>query len=65
VLRSAADQESQRNRESLALDAQEKAGKQQLGATVGALAGMKLGASMGPWGALVGGAVGFVAGGLF
>ena len=62
VLRSAADQESQRNRENKALDAQETAGKKQLGSTLGSLAGMSVG---GPWGALIGGAIGSVAGGLF
>lgn len=65
VLKSVADQESQRNRENTALEAQEKAGKQQLGATAGALVGMQYGSTLGPWGALIGGAAGYIAGGLF
>lgn len=62
VLRNVAEQESQRNRENRALDAQETAGKKQLGSTLGSLAGMYV---AGPWGAMLGGAVGSVAGGLF
>lgn len=69
VLRSVADQETERNAQNKQLAAQEKAGKQQLGATVGALGGFYVGAQMGsvggPLGALIGGAVGAVAAGLF
>lgn len=69
VLREAADQESQRNAQNKQLEAQAKAGKQQLGGTLGAMGGMMLGAKVGsvggPLGALIGGAVGAVAAGLF
>lgn len=69
VLRSAADQESERNAANKQLAAQAKAGKQQLGSTIGAMGGMMIGAKMGsvggPMGALIGGAVGAIAAGLF
>lgn len=63
LLQQAANQEDERNRQNKALAAQEKAGKRQLGSTLGATAGFALGG--GPWGALIGGVVGYVAGGLF
>jgi len=69
LLKSSADEESRRNTENKMLAAQEKAGKQQLGSTLGALGGAYLGAqygaSFGPYGALIGGAVGYIASGLF
>lgn len=69
LLQQAANQEDERNRQNKALAAQEKAGKRQLGSTLGATAGFALGAQQGsvggPWGALIGGVVGYVAGGLF
>jgi hypothetical protein len=61
MLRTAADQESARNRENQVIEAQEEAGKKQLGSTLGSLAGMSVG---GPWGAMIGGAAGAVIGGL-
>jgi hypothetical protein len=63
VLGRAADMESRRNAQNTALAGQEKAGKQQLGGTLGALAGAEYGSALGPWGALIGGALGAVAGG--
>ena len=69
VLSEASNQESKRNAENEMLKAQEKAGKRQLGSTLGATAGFAIGAEYGsaggPWGALIGGALGYVAGGLF
>jgi outer membrane lipoprotein SlyB len=64
-----ANQESQREATNKQIDAQKKAGNQQLATTVGALGGFALGAQAGsvggPMGALIGGAVGAIAGGLF
>lgn len=69
VLQASAEQESARERQNKMLEAQEKAGKQQLGGALGSAAGMAIGAQYGaaggPWGALIGGVVGAVAGGLF
>ena len=69
VLRTVADQESERNATNKRLAAQAKAGRQQLGGTLGAMGGMYLGAKVGavggPMGALIGGAVGAIAAGLF
>ena len=69
VLKGAADEESRRNAQNKQLEAQEKAGRQQLGGTLGAMGGMMIGAKMGavggPMGALIGGAVGAIAAGLF
>lgn len=69
LLGKAADEESARNAKNKELEAQERAGKKQLGATVGGVAGMAIGAeygaAAGPWGALIGGVIGAVAGGLF
>lgn len=69
VLANAADQETERNRQNKALEQQEKAGKMQLGSTLGALGGAALGAQYGaiggPLGSLIGGAVGAIAAGLF
>lgn len=68
-LGAAANQESARNAENTQLEASAKAGRQQLGSTLGALGGFALGAQQGsiggPWGALIGGVVGAVASGLF
>ena len=68
-LRTAADEEAKRNAENTRLAAQDRAGKQQLGSTLGSTAGFMLGAQEGsiggPWGALIGGALGAVASGLF
>ena len=68
-LASAADEESRRNLQNERLKQQEKAGKVQLGGTIGALGGAALGAQYGsiggPLGSLIGGAVGAIAGGLF
>jgi hypothetical protein len=63
VLANAADQETERNRQNKALEQQEKAGRMQLGSTLGALGGAALMAS--PLGSLIGGAVGAIAAGLF
>lgn len=69
VLANAADQEVKRNAENKALEQQEKAGKMQLGSTLGSLGGAVLGAQYGavggPLGSLIGGAVGAIAAGLF
>lgn len=103
ILGKAADEESQRNVQNQQIQAADKAGKQQLGATVGATLGLvygaggaaagagaaaagaagagaagaaagagagaasgaTTGAALGPWGALIGGAIGFIAAGLF
>ena len=69
VLANAADQETERNRHNKALEQQEKAGRMQLGSTLGALGGAALGAQYGaiggPLGSLIGGAVGAIAAGLF
>lgn len=65
MLASVANQESERNAKNKMLESQEKAGRQQLGGTVGAMLGAEYGAALGPWGMLIGGALGAVAGGLF
>lgn len=69
VLANAADRETERNRQNKALEQQEKAGRMQLGSTLGALGGAALGAQYGaiggPLGSLIGGAVGAIAAGLF
>jgi hypothetical protein len=67
MLEASANQESQRKQQNQMLEAQDKAGKQQLGGALGAAvgAGMAQGSAMGPWGALIGGVVGAVAGGLW
>lgn len=59
MLGKAADEESQRNAHNKVMAAQAKAGGQQFGATAGALAG----SYFGPWGTVIGGAVGAIAGG--
>lgn len=65
----AASQEEERNRQNKMLKQQEKAGKVQLGSTLGALGGAALGAQYGsvggPLGSLIGGAAGAIASGLF
>lgn len=68
LLGEAANQEESRKRQNKAIEMQEKAGKRQLGSTLGATAGYAIGTGAsvgGPWGALIGGVVGYVAGGLF
>lgn len=60
-LGNAADQESRRNQKNQQIQQSAKAGNVQLGSTVGATAG----SAFGPWGTLLGGAIGAVAGGLF
>lgn len=62
LLGEAAREEQTRNMENQRIEAQRKAGNQQLGATSGAMIGMQVG---GPWGALIGGVIGGVAGGAF
>lgn len=68
-LANAAEEESKRNVQNQQLEQQEKAGKVQLGSTLGAAGGFYLGAQTGsvggPLGMLIGGAVGAIAGGLF
>lgn len=68
LLGEVANQEESRKRQNKAIEAQEEAGKRQLGSTIGGMAGFYAGAQMGaaggPWGALIGGVVGYVAGGL-
>lgn len=68
LLGEVANQEESRKRQNKAIEMQEKAGKRQLGSTLGATAGYAIGTGAsvgGPWGALIGGVVGYVAGGLF
>lgn len=65
MLGRAAEQETTRNQQNKQLEAQRKAGNRSLGATAGALAGMQYGSALGPWGAVIGGAIGYVASGLF
>jgi hypothetical protein len=54
-----AKEESRRNQTNMMLEQQRKSGNTQLGATAGAL----YGSSFGPWGTLIGGALGALAGG--
>lgn len=63
MLGSAAEQESRRNMQNQQLEQQEKAGKVQLGSTLGALGGFYV--VGGPLGALIGGTASAIAGGLF
>jgi len=69
TLGAAAEQESRRSMQNQQLEQQQKAGRVQLGTTLGTLGGFALGAKVGavggPMGALIGGAVGAVASGLF
>ncbi len=69
TLGAAAEQENSRNIKNEQIEQQQKAGKVQLGTTLGALggfyAGSQVGAVGGPLGALIGGTVGAIAGGLF
>lgn len=69
MLGNAAEQENSRNIKNEQIEQQQKAGKVQLGLTLGALggfyAGAQVGAVGGPLGALIGGTVGAIAGGLF
>jgi hypothetical protein len=61
MLGNAADQEAERNIGNRQREQQRKAGNVQLGATAGAY----YGSSLGPYGALIGGVVGAIGGGLF
>jgi uncharacterized protein YcfJ len=69
TLGEAAKQENERMNFNTTLERERKAGNVQLGGTLGAIGGMALGAeygsAAGPWGALIGGAAGAIAGGLF
>lgn len=69
TLGAAAEQENRRNMQNQQIEQQQKAGRVQLGSTLGALggfyAGSQVGAVGGPLGALIGGTVGAIAGGLF
>lgn len=65
MLADAAKQEQDRNLMNERNEQARKQGNQQLGATAGAMVGMQYGSSMGPWGAVIGGLVGAVAGNLF
>jgi uncharacterized protein YcfJ len=57
----AAETEERRDLANKQMEQQQKAGNQQLGATMGATVGMQV---YGPVGALVGGAIGAIAGGM-
>lgn len=64
-----ADDESRRNAQNKLNKAQAKQGNQMLGSTLGALAGgafagAQYGSAAGPWGTLIGGVVGALAGNL-
>jgi phage tail tape-measure protein len=70
LLGRAADEEAARNARNKQLEAEEEAGKKQLGASLGGLAGGAIagatwGSAAGPWGTLIGGVIGAIAGGLF
>lgn len=65
LMGSLAQQETNRDTQYQQSEQARKSGNAQLGATAGALAGMKFGAAAGPWGMLIGGAIGAVAGRLF
>ena len=65
LLGNAADQEQQRNIGDKQMEQQRKQGNTTLGAAGGAILGAKFGASLGPIGVLIGGALGAVAGSLF
>jgi hypothetical protein len=69
VMGEAASQEAERNRQNTVIQAQQKAGRVQLGSTLGAVGGFALGAQMasvgGPLGSLIGGAIGAIASGVF
>jgi len=60
-LGAAATEETQRNASNTMRAAQAKAGNEQLGGTIGA----EWGSVIGPWGTVIGGVLGAVAGGLF
>jgi hypothetical protein len=65
-----ADQEARRNAANKANEMQARQGRQQLGATLGSLAGgawagAEYGSAAGPWGTLIGGIVGALGGNLF
>lgn len=60
MLGKVADEETDRSIKNQQLEQQEKSGNIQLGATTGAMAG----SYFGPWGTLVGGAIGAIAGGM-
>lgn len=59
LLAQSAEEEARRNQANQQVETQRKSGNSQLGSTV---AGAAAGAAFGPWGALIGGAVGAIAG---
>lgn len=59
MLGNAAAEEQQRNQRNQQVETERKAGNSQLGSTLAGAAG---GAAFGPWGALIGGAIGAIAG---
>ena len=61
LLGDAADQETRRESQNKQVEAQAKAGNMQLGASAGAT----VGSAFGPWGTLIGGAIGAIAGNYF
>lgn len=70
ALGQSAEQETRRNSENKQLETQRVQGNQQLASSVGglaggAIAGAEYGSAAGPWGTLIGGLVGAVAGRLF
>ena len=62
ALGKAADEEQERELAWKRREAGRKQANQQLGATAGAMIGMQYGSSLGPWGAVIGGAAGALAG---
>jgi len=69
MARAAAEAETARNLENKKIEREKKAGRAQLGSTVGglaggAIAGATMGSSAGPWGAAIGAVIGGLAGGL-
>lgn len=69
-LTTAAGEEARRNAQNTMLEAEAKQGNQMLGSTLGSLAGgaaagAMYGLAAGPWGMVIGGALGALAGSLF
>ncbi len=60
-LTTAAGEEARRNAQNTMLEAEAKQGNRMLGSTIGSLAG----SAFGPWGSVVGGALGALGGSLF
>lgn len=67
--RQAAEMETKREQSNRAIREANRAGNRQLGSAVGTAAGFyagaEVGSGFGPWGALIGGALGYLAGGAF